>query len=97
MVSMSPHICWGRISKVKYHLGNRTVVEEFEVRPSIVEDLLKKGGYENIKTCIREWTTAKVLNRDEKRATRIRKIEDVGESVYVFRVFEVDETENPMG
>lgn len=100
---LTPRECWGRISKVNYTFESKRVVEEFEVRPSIVDRLLNTGGYENKNTCIAEWTKAKVLDRDKDRPTRSRKIQAMSErtkdnvkaeTVYVFRVFEASESED---
>ena len=97
--SVPSNDCWGRISKVNYTLlDGKTVMQEFEVRPSIVDMLLHQNGYENKNTCVAEWTKAGFLNRDKDRATRSRKIEAVSdnakdvkaEDVYVFRVFNED-------
>lgn len=81
--------CWGRISyKNKILPDGRKVVEELEVRPSIVEAILHQNGYENIKTCEKAWLDAGLINCDKDRPTRSRKIVDKYEDVYVFRVFE---------
>jgi len=81
--------CWGRISyKNKVLPDGRKVVEELEVRPSIVEAILHQNGYENIKTCEKAWLDAGLISCDKDRPTRSRKIVDKYEDVYVFRVFE---------
>ena len=83
---------WGRIThKNKKLPDGRTVVEEIEVRPSVVEKILAENGFTNVKTCAEAWTNAKMIERDKDRPTRTRKIEvnsDLYEEVYVFRVFE---------
>ena len=82
---------WGRIThKNKVLPDGRTLVEEIEVRPSIVEKILSDNGFTNIKTCAEAWTNAGLISRDKDRPTRTRKIEvnsEVTEDVYVFRVF----------
>ena len=81
--------CWGRILyKNKVLPDGRKVVEELEVRPSIVEAILHQNGYENIKTCEKAWLDAGLISCDKDRPTRSRKIVDKYEDVYVFRVFE---------
>lgn len=83
---------WGRIThKNKVLPDGRTLVEEIEVRPSVVEKILAENGFKNIKTCAEAWTKAEMIDRDKDRPTRTRKIEvnsDLYEDVYVFRVFE---------
>ncbi|MBE6899268.1 MAG: DUF927 domain-containing protein [Ruminococcaceae bacterium] len=82
---------WGRIThKNKALPDGRTLVEEIEIRPSIVEKILSDNGFTNIKTCAEAWTNAGLISRDKDRPTRTRKIEvnsEVTEDVYVFRVF----------
>lgn len=98
--SVPSNDCWGRISRVNYSFESKQVVEEFEVRPSIVDKLLHQNGYENKNTCIAEWEKAGVLVPGSDRPTRKRKIEAVNDStkdvraeeVYVFRVFDEDST-----
>lgn len=91
IVSTPRQECWGRITNVNYFLPDgRNVVEEFEVRPSIVEKILADKFYENIKTCVDAWTANGVIDRDKDRPTRSRKIDPTSnksEDVYVFLVF----------
>lgn len=82
---------WGRIVKVnKQTESGYNVVEEYLIRPSIVKDILKQNGFENIKTCEAEWTAAELLSREDahhpKRARKIEPNSSKGERVYVFRV-----------
>lgn len=84
---------WGRIVSVnKYTDSGKHVIEEYLVRPSVVQDILKKHGFENIKTCEAEWTDAEVLSREDaqhpKRARKIEPGTSKSERVYVLRVFE---------
>lgn len=82
---------WGRIThKNKVLPDGRKVIEEIEVRPSIVEKILSDNGFTNVKTCAEAWTNAGLISRDKDRPTRTRQIEVnsvVKEDVYVFRVF----------
>lgn len=83
---------WGRFKEVNYILEDgRKVVQEIEVRPSIVEKILAEKGFSNIETCTEAWTNGGLISRDKDRPTRSRKVDpflDKYEDVYVFRVFE---------
>ena len=88
------HECWGRITNMqKPYANNRVIVQEFEVRKSIVEKLLRENGFDNKTTCTEAWKAADVLDYEDKHhPTRSRKIDSTAakgasEEVYVFRVF----------
>lgn len=90
----TPKECWGRICEVDYSLPDgRRVVQEFEIRQTIVHKLLEEKGYINRKTCIDAWKSSDVLDCEKGHSTRKRKIDPFapnggsGERVYVFRVF----------
>lgn len=94
MTSVPSQDCWGRATyMVKPYADGRVIVQEFEVRPSVVEKILHEGGFENRATCIAEWKKLEVLDFEGKgHATRSRKIDESApkgskEEVYVFRVF----------
>ena len=68
----------------------RVVVEEFSVRRSFLEKVLKDKNFPNITTCADEWKKMGVLDYEKGRLTRSRKIDPKAESpedVFVFRVF----------
>lgn len=82
---------WGRIVTVdKQTESGQQVIEEYLIRPSVVKDILKKHGFENIKTCEAEWTAAELISREDaqhpKRARKIEPNSTKSERVYVFRV-----------
>lgn len=85
---------WGRITYTsKLWKDNKVIVQEFEVRKKIVEDILRENGFSNKKTCVEAWKAADVLDYlDDTHPCRKRKIdpaapEGTTEQVYVFRVF----------
>lgn len=68
----------------------RVVVEEFSVRRSFLEKVLKDNGFPNTTTCADEWKKMGVLDYEVGRLTRSRKIDPKAgkpEDVFVFRVF----------
>lgn len=86
--------CWGRITYMsKFWSDNRVIIQEFEVRKVVVEEILAKNGFTNKKTCIEAWRAADVLDyQDDTHPCRKRKIDPASpdgatEPVYVFRVF----------
>jgi len=84
---------WGRIHMVSKEVDGRIVTEEYSVRKSIVEELLKDHGFQNKKTCIAAWEDAGLISRDKDRPTRSRKIDKAlaPEEVYVFRVYQSED------
>ena len=46
---------WGRCINKQQELDGSYVVQEFQVRPSVLERLLKDNGYDNIDTVLNEW------------------------------------------
>lgn len=88
---------YGRIRYPNKKVGdNKYLVEEYAVRQSVVENILKKHGYENKRTYIKEWRENGVLDCDSDRPTRSRRIEPNGKSedVYVFLVYSETPTDN---
>ena len=86
--------CWGRITNMlKPFPGDRVVVQEIEIYKSVVEQLLRDGGFSNKKVCFEAWKTAAVLDfEDDSHPCRKRKIdpqapEGTKDKVYVFRRF----------
>lgn len=85
---------WGRITyKHEKFDANHFIVQEFEVRKSIVEEILEKKNFSNIDTCIAAWKAMGVLDyEDDSHPHRKRKIDPNAkkgayEYVFVFRVF----------
>lgn len=89
--------CWGRVSEENYTLDDgRKVIEELEIYPSVVEKILKDNGFLNKKTCIAAWKAANLIDFEETKSTRKRKVNPYSEKkphVYVFRVFETPATQ----
>lgn len=75
----------------------RYVVQEFEIRKLVLEEMLVSLGYDNRSTCIAAWKELGVLDfEDATHACRERKIDPTTvkgntEKVYVLRVFASDE------
>ncbi len=85
--------CWGRITQMKkQHVDGRWILEEMEIRKSVLENILVSNGFDNKKTCIDEWKKAGVLNfEDEHHPCRARTINGSSEKLYVLRVFATDD------
>lgn len=86
--------CWGRLSYMsKLWKDSKVIVAEFEIRKKIVEDMLRENGFSNVKSCIKAWRNAEVLDdQDATHPCRKRKIDPASpdgstEPVYVLRVF----------
>ena len=76
----------------------RTVIEEYEVRRSFLEQVLKDNGFPNSRTCVKAWKAKGVLDYETGRSTRSRKIDSSAanpEDVFVFRVFGETTTHPP--
>lgn len=93
-VSIAHADCWGRVTYMRVpYPGGRVVVQEFEIRQGIVQQILAEHGFTNIKTCEQAWRAAEVLNaRDDTHPCHRRKIDPQAptgsrENVYVLRVF----------
>jgi len=84
--------CWGRISKVDYELTDgRKVIEEIEIYPSAVEGILAKNGFPNKKTCFDAWKTADLIDYEDSKNYRKRKVDPFSnelKNVVVFRIFD---------
>ena len=82
---------YGRISYPNRILPDgRTIIEEYEVRRSFLEQVLKENGFPNSRTCAKAWKASDVLDYEAGRSTRSRKIDKSAvepEDVFVFRVF----------
>lgn len=82
---------YGRITYPNLILPDgRTVIEEYEIRRSFLEQVLKENGFPNSRTCAKAWKASGVLDYETGRSTRSRKIDKSAadpEDVFVFRVF----------
>ena len=81
---------YGRITYPNRILDDgKVVTEEYAIRRSFLEQVLRENNYPNIKTCAREWKTMGVLDYEAGHLTRSRKIDPAAdpENVFVFRVF----------
>lgn len=86
-----PSEVWGKITNKSYELDDgRKVIEEIEVYPSIVDKILKDNGFSNKKTCIDLWKADGLIDYEEGKNYRKRKIVSgrKPEHVYVFRIFD---------
>lgn len=88
------HQVWGRITNMsKVHTDGRVIVREYEVFPSVVDQILKKYGHTNRSTCVKAWKEMDVIETEGgTHYMRKRKIvnDDSGHTdrVFVFREFE---------
>ena len=84
--------CWGRISETDYTLiDGRKVIEEIEVYPDAVDRILADNGFPNKDTCIQAWKEAHVIDYEDTKNYRKRKIDprsNEQKRVFVFRIFE---------
>lgn len=82
---------WGKVTYPKNKwVDGRYVVEEYSVRPPVIERILSDHGFRNLKSCVQKWMADGVLDyEDSSHPYRKRKIVRNGtqERVYVFRVF----------
>lgn len=82
---------YGRITYPNTVLPDgRVVIEQYEIRRSFMEEVLRNNNFPNPKACYDEWTAMGVLDRDKDRPTRSRKIDkasEKSEDVFVLRVF----------
>lgn len=66
---------YGKVSYPNKLMGDgRTLAEEYAVRRSYVEQVLADNGFQNKQTCIKEWKRDGVLDHDDGRNTRSRRI-----------------------
>lgn len=82
---------YGRITYPNTILPDgRVVIEQYEIRRSFLEEILRKNNFPNPKACYEEWHSMGVLDHDADRFTRSRKIDkasEKSEDVFVLRVF----------
>lgn len=82
---------YGRITYPNNVLPDgRVVIEQYEIRRSFLEEVLKKNNFPNCRACYEEWRSMGVLDHDADRFTRSRKIDkasDKNEDVFVLRVY----------
>lgn len=90
---------WGRCVNKLEELDGQYIVQEFQVRPSVLEKLLRNNGYDNIDTVLNEWLTHGWIDgesngQSRKKLKKRLKVDPFGEGkepVYVLRVFADDE------
>ena len=82
---------FGRITYPKTILPDgRVVIEQYEIRRSFVEATLHKHNFPNPIACYRQWRDMGVLDHEQGKFTRGRKIDpsaEKEENVFVLRVF----------
>ena len=86
-----PQQCWGAIKYPNTIEGNKKVVMEYGLKPSILKDILTKHGHPNLDTCVAIWKKAGVLNHEKGRNTRDRQttnVKGVTEELYVLKVYQ---------
>ena len=84
-----PMQVWGAVSYPNRTEGNKVVTVEYGLKRNILKELLDKHGHPNMDTCIAIWKKAGVLNYEEGRNTRNRKIginKGDEEDLYVLKV-----------
>lgn len=90
---------YGRIKYPNRLLDDGCVItEQYEIRRSFLEKVLKDNGYPNIRTCATQWKAMGVLDYEAGHLTRSRKIDreaGAAEDVFVFLVFEAAPPRNP--
>ena len=88
-----PKEVWGAIKIEEYIEGNKKVILEYGLLKSKLEEILTKKGYPNMNTCIALWKKAGLLNYEDGKSTRKRKIgnaEALKAYLYVLKVFDED-------
>ena len=82
---------FGRITYPNIVLPDgRVIVEQYEIRRSFVEATLHKYNFPNPTACYRQWREMGVLDHEQGKFTRGRKIDpsaEKDENVFVLRVF----------
>lgn len=82
---------YGRIKYPNRLLDDgRVITEQYEIRRSFLEKVLRDDGYPNIRTCAAQWKAMGVLDHEAGHLTRSRKIDresGAAEDVFVFLVF----------
>ncbi len=91
-----PHQLWGAVSYPNTIQGNKKLLVEYAIKRQKLEELLEKHGHQNLKTCIKTWKAAGVMNCEKGRNTRSRIINEAGmkEDLYVLQVW-ADNTVSP--
>lgn len=90
----SANVNWGRITSCSYTFNDKQVVEEIEVYPSVVKEILKSNGFTNIETCVKAWKESGVIDFEGDRNHHRRCLDPNSGSkdkVFVFRVFETSD------
>lgn len=86
---------WGKVSYLNKAMEDgRVLTEEYAVRPEILKERLRKGGYDNMNGCLAEWAGMGVLDHEKGHYTRRRIINresDKKERVYILQVFKMPE------
>ena len=89
---------WGRMRRHKEILPDgRVVVEEYEVYPSIIDGILKDKHFKNPQSCFEAWKDAGLIDYEEGKNTRKRKVDPFSNEnryVVVFRIFEDSNPQN---
>lgn len=95
-VTVPAQDCWGRITTMERDFEDgRIILQEVEIRKTVLDRLLRENGFQNKKTCLAAWKTAGVLNfEDATHLCRKRKLDATAEEVYVLRVFATKEEAN---
>ncbi len=88
--SFTPQPLWGAVSYPNRKEGDKLVVAEYALKKNILKELLEKHGHPNMNTCLNIWKEAGVLNHEEGRNTRSRKLslDTPTEDVYVLKVLQ---------
>ena len=93
-----PREVWGRMANAnKVAKNSKVVSEQFLVMPSIVKQFLAEHGFPNYNTVIAAWKEASLLDYEEGKSTRKRKIAPTDTDpipVYAFNIFADEEAES---
>ena len=88
-----PKEVWGAIKIDEYIEGDKKVILEYGLLKIKLEEILTKKGYPNMNTCVALWKKAGLLNYEDGKLTRKRKIgnaEALKAQLYVLKVFDED-------
>ena len=90
--------CWGAYHEVSYVADNgQKVIGEYSIRKNLFAEQLRRLGFENKETILKDFKMRGYLNYESGRDTRRRKIgSGTAELCYVIRVFEVEVSEDDL-
>lgn len=90
-IDIVPQEVWGEIKHPNRIEGNKVLITEYNVRPSIAEGILKKLKYDNPITCFKKWKDLGVLNNEVGKLKNRRRILGSSKDEYVYVIQEWEE------